>query len=59
MNPSNPIVACQSKKAYQSKQEAEDTATYLFHEKGIDLDTYHCNICSNYHLTSGGKNERV
>lgn len=52
MNPSNPIVACQSKRFFISKIDAEDTATYLFYEKDLNLSVYHCNICDGWHLSS-------
>ena len=55
MKSSNPIVSCQNKKAYLNKQEADDTATYLWYEKGVDVISYRCQICENYHLTSGEK----
>lgn len=56
MKAGNPIVACQSKKAFKSKQEADDTATYLWYEKAVDVSSYKCQICENYHLT-GNKND--
>jgi hypothetical protein len=52
MKSSNPIVSCQTKTAYRSRQDAEDMATYLFYEKEVDLETYKCQICENWHLSS-------
>jgi len=47
----NLITNCQSKKFYETKTEAENTATYLFHQKGLDLEVYFCQWCSFWHLT--------
>jgi hypothetical protein len=49
---SNPIVACQSKKSYASKAEAEDMATFLWYKKEIDLEVYRCQMCERWHLSS-------
>ena len=47
----NVIVKCQLKKVYPTKEVADKTGIYLFLEKGIEVYSYHCNVCSNYHLS--------
>jgi hypothetical protein len=47
----NALTNCQSKKSYPTKQQAEETATYLFYQKGFNLDVYRCNLCEMFHLT--------
>lgn len=39
------------KKRYFSELEAENTAKYLFEQKGILLRVYRCNSCGYWHLT--------
>ena len=51
----NAITQCQTKRAYSSKEEAEDTATYLYYEKNVDVEPYKCSMCEQFHLTGNNK----
>lgn len=51
----NALTNCQLKKAFKTKDEAEDAAFVLWADHKVSLDVYHCNICTNYHFTSGEK----
>jgi len=52
MKSGNPIVSCQTKKAYASKTEAENMATFLWYKKEVDVEPYKCPMCENWHLSS-------
>jgi hypothetical protein len=52
----NAIVACQSKKVYDTQEEADRTLEYLWVTKEVDVYSYKCNICEMYHLS--GKKEK-
>lgn len=49
------IDSCLSKTAYNSYEEAAQTAKYVYETEGIKLKVYKCLICGNYHLTKGKK----
>jgi hypothetical protein len=48
----NVLTSCQTKKAYKTREEAEDMATFLWYEKEVDVGVYKCQICDFFHLTS-------
>ena len=48
----NVITSCQSKRKYDSKNEADLTVEYLWKEKDISVESYKCQICLGWHLTS-------
>jgi len=49
------ITKCQQKRTYSTKEAADKTGAWLYIEKGVEVKSYHCNICSQYHLTGSEK----
>lgn len=43
---------CTRKRRYESEAEADKQAEYLINTKDAHVDTYKCNICEGWHLTS-------
>jgi len=54
----NALTQCQIKKSYPTKEAADKTGAYLYLEKQVEVESYHCNICSQYHLTRSNKRDR-
>lgn len=50
----NIITSCTAKKRYESKREADLTADYLA-TKFVQVRSYHCTLCSGWHLTANLK----
>jgi hypothetical protein len=51
----NALTNCQSKKSYPTKEAADRTGAFLYIEKQVEVESYHCNICDSYHLTQSKK----
>lgn len=45
------ITNCQLKRSYQNKAEADETGAWLWLEKEIEVYSYHCTICDQWHLS--------
>jgi hypothetical protein len=48
---SKAIINCQTKRAYSNKEEADKNGAWLWLEKQIEMESYKCNICENWHLS--------
>lgn len=48
----NALTSCQTKKAYNTREAAEDTALYLWAEHEVNVYTYKCQLCEQWHLSS-------
>ena len=46
---------CLGKSVYETWEDAQESADYLFVIEGIELEPYKCPICQQYHLTRSGK----
>lgn len=58
MGQSNIDKICHSKTGYETWEEANSTAEYLYETENLDLDIYKCPICGMYHLTSKRRRKR-
>lgn len=45
------ITNCQSKKRYDTRDQAVAQEDYLWREKGVDVSVYKCPMCEGWHLT--------
>jgi len=46
---------CRKKKKYLTEEKAEEQAYLYEKSSGLSLNTYECNLCGFYHLSSNKK----
>lgn len=46
------VMKCENKMSFDTKEEAQTTATVASHQRGSKLTAYRCSKCSLWHLSS-------
>lgn len=50
---------CLKKRRFNTKEEAQATATYVYKTSGTKLNVYKCHICGRWHLTHNNKRDKT
>lgn len=57
---SKPLIGfCLKKRRFNTKEEAQATATYVYKTSGTKLNVYKCHICGGWHLTHNNKRDKT